>query len=322
MGLGYNLDDIRKKFTSYERDNETELDFAQARMYSSKLGRFLTTDPMYFQVVMVVDPQRFNFYGYARNNPLMWTDPDGEKVRVAQGSSMDQLYESVGGQAVFDQYFEVKDGTVSCKTGVVCSKGNQGVQFLNQLVGRDQTFLIYLGADANAVARLFAGTTNADGSLNKEGERIANVFEKEGYIVGTKGRPFKAQPNGDIFTVLAINPATYNYTQTGTGNYGVETETLQTGVGQRVRVVSSLIHELAENLDFSINGTGGGNPAPDKKLLKKKATRALYQQQYDLHIGVVDYERAHKSAISREAQIRRDLTTINGGFAGGVIKKQ
>jgi hypothetical protein len=48
---------------------------------------------------------------------------------------------------------------------------------------------------------------------------------------------------------------------------------------------------------------------------------ALYQQQYNLHIGAVDYERSHKSAIRREVQIRKDLSTINGGFAGGLLKQ-
>src|SRR5690606_24957852 len=31
--LGYTADTIRKQFTGYERDAETDLDFAQARMY-------------------------------------------------------------------------------------------------------------------------------------------------------------------------------------------------------------------------------------------------------------------------------------------------
>ena len=35
---GYDSDQIRKKFTGYERDDETGLDFAQARMYANRLG--------------------------------------------------------------------------------------------------------------------------------------------------------------------------------------------------------------------------------------------------------------------------------------------
>jgi RHS repeat-associated protein len=38
--LGYAPDDNRKKFTGYERDEETGVDFAQGRYYASTLGRF------------------------------------------------------------------------------------------------------------------------------------------------------------------------------------------------------------------------------------------------------------------------------------------
>jgi hypothetical protein len=141
-------------------------------------------------------------------------------------------------------------------------------------------------------------------------------------MVGTDGSPFYDQPNGDVFAVIAINPVAFNLVQTGISGYGIEDEELSTGVGQRVRAVSLLIHELAENPDFSINGTGGGNPKPDRKLLKKKATRDLYYQLYNLFIGAVDYERAHKYAIRREIQIRRNLSSIKGGFAGGKLENQ
>ncbi|KXK07351.1 MAG: cell well associated RhsD protein [Acidobacteria bacterium OLB17] len=47
-GLGYASDTIRKQFTSYERDTETDFDFAQARMYANRLGRFTSPDPLFF----------------------------------------------------------------------------------------------------------------------------------------------------------------------------------------------------------------------------------------------------------------------------------
>ncbi|MBS1797911.1 MAG: RHS repeat-associated core domain-containing protein [Acidobacteria bacterium] len=75
--LGYNSDDVRKQFTSYERDEETDLDFAQARMYASKLGRFTTFDPVVMMPDRQIDPQQINLYAYCRNNPLSFTDPTG-----------------------------------------------------------------------------------------------------------------------------------------------------------------------------------------------------------------------------------------------------
>jgi RHS repeat-associated protein len=44
---GYNsADDVRKQYTGYERDDESGLDFAQARYYNSNHGRFTSIDPL------------------------------------------------------------------------------------------------------------------------------------------------------------------------------------------------------------------------------------------------------------------------------------
>jgi len=45
-GQGYVADNVRQKFTGYERDNETDLDFAQARYYANTQGRFTSVDPL------------------------------------------------------------------------------------------------------------------------------------------------------------------------------------------------------------------------------------------------------------------------------------
>jgi len=64
--------------TSYERDNETNLDYAQARYYSYVQGRFTGVDPVGGNVV---DPQTLNGYSYVANNPLNAVDPDGRYPR-------------------------------------------------------------------------------------------------------------------------------------------------------------------------------------------------------------------------------------------------
>src|SRR5947209_6707791 len=46
MGYSGSGDNNRKKFTGYERDSETGLDFAQARYDSSSQGRFTSGDPL------------------------------------------------------------------------------------------------------------------------------------------------------------------------------------------------------------------------------------------------------------------------------------
>jgi RHS repeat-associated protein len=75
---GYGSDTIRKQFTGYERDSETDLDFAQARMYSITLGRFTSSDPLMASAT-IITPQSWNRYSYVLNNPLNLVDPSGEK---------------------------------------------------------------------------------------------------------------------------------------------------------------------------------------------------------------------------------------------------
>jgi RHS repeat-associated protein len=83
IGLGQRIqhqeyvdDDVRKKFTGYEKDQETGLDFAQARYYGNGLGRFTSVDPA-LESMYLLFPQSMNRYIYCGNNPIICTDPDG-----------------------------------------------------------------------------------------------------------------------------------------------------------------------------------------------------------------------------------------------------
>jgi RHS repeat-associated protein len=56
-------------FTGKKKDLKTELFYFNQRYYDPELGRFLQEDPA---------QQTFNPYQYCGNNPLMYTDPDGQ----------------------------------------------------------------------------------------------------------------------------------------------------------------------------------------------------------------------------------------------------
>jgi RHS repeat-associated protein len=72
-------------FTGKERDSETGLDYFGARYNASTIGRFMTPDPSGKEAVKVDDPQTWNMYAYARNNPTTFTDPNG--LCTADGES-------------------------------------------------------------------------------------------------------------------------------------------------------------------------------------------------------------------------------------------
>lgn len=74
-----------------------------ARYYASQTGRFTTVDPGHVNGD-IFDPQSWNAYAYARNNPLKYTDPTGTTYEICgvEGSGG-------GGQCgnVSDQYFAI-----------------------------------------------------------------------------------------------------------------------------------------------------------------------------------------------------------------------
>jgi RHS repeat-associated protein len=78
-------DQVRQKFGGYERDNETGLDFAQARYFGSTQGRFTSVDPLQ-ESATLGNPQSWNRYTYALNNPLVYIDPTGE-LWIASGDA-------------------------------------------------------------------------------------------------------------------------------------------------------------------------------------------------------------------------------------------
>jgi RHS repeat-associated protein len=62
------------KFTTYERDVESGLDYAVNRFYGSAAGRFYSPDPL---AGSVGNPQSLNRYAYVLNDPVNSVDPLG-----------------------------------------------------------------------------------------------------------------------------------------------------------------------------------------------------------------------------------------------------
>jgi RHS repeat-associated protein len=73
-GMTPGMDNVR--FAGKERDPETQLDYFAARFYLPRTGRFTTSDPDHIGGT-IFDPQSWNAYAYARNNPLRFVDPTG-----------------------------------------------------------------------------------------------------------------------------------------------------------------------------------------------------------------------------------------------------
>jgi RHS repeat-associated protein len=76
-------------YTGYRKDEETGLDYAQARYYDSSRGRFTSFDPVTENSGRMSQPQGMNFYGYVLGNPLKFIDPKGtqsQRLREQEAS--------------------------------------------------------------------------------------------------------------------------------------------------------------------------------------------------------------------------------------------
>ena len=66
-----------KKFTGYERDAGTGLDYAQARMYNQFTQRFMSPDPAGLSSTNPYSPKSLNRYTYVDGDPVNKVDPLG-----------------------------------------------------------------------------------------------------------------------------------------------------------------------------------------------------------------------------------------------------
>lgn len=63
-----------EQFAQLARNAESNDDYGVARNYVAPIGRFNAIDPVY---AGLFEPQKWNRYAYARNNPLTFVDPSG-----------------------------------------------------------------------------------------------------------------------------------------------------------------------------------------------------------------------------------------------------
>jgi RHS repeat-associated protein len=95
----------KHRFTSYERDAESNTDYAINRQYSNSAGRFNRPDPL---AGNIADPQSLNRYAYVRNDPVNATDPLGLVTLIDCTLTSSTTY------AIFDSHITFTVDTYAC----------------------------------------------------------------------------------------------------------------------------------------------------------------------------------------------------------------
>jgi RHS repeat-associated protein len=159
-----------KRFTGKERDPETGLDYFGARYYGSKIGRFTTTDPVYTWQENLVDPQRWNRYAYARNNPLKYIDPDGRVIRVADAGAL-ALIQSTLPANLRSAVSLTKEGTIDA--GALSSVQSSDANFRDLSALASHSGTVDVSTSAKATYKDASGNTKSDSFFYDSGADLA-----------------------------------------------------------------------------------------------------------------------------------------------------
>lgn len=207
-GLGYTDDSVRKQFTGYERDDETGLDYAQARMYKSAHGRYSSVDPIFVIPERFVDPQQFNLYVYTRNNPLLFIDPNGEKL-VISGKLEEikkHLQEIIGTEdAAKRVIYDEKTGVLTIDLSGIDLTKNEGANLLNDVInhktedGKDVVHSITIGESVETLKGSLSLKPGGDNTRT-----IANL-DNQSDDRFPKGKPDTEKPPSGIDNQIGIN---------------------------------------------------------------------------------------------------------------------
>jgi len=237
------------RFTGKERDQETGFDYFGARYYGSPFARFTTPDPITAWKQNLQDPQRWNRYAYALNNPFRYSDPDGRCAAPAGigggvGFCVEAFIASatIGGVGLGDnRAFSATDGSLSYRARVqfVVDPATGDVRDFVQEAGTSSVFLPGVGA------------------FGRQGTVHANIINKERTEEGdTKFTLNLLALNGLAFLPLAPKDPidlNLNFVVTREGNVSLAPGSTQTGypsVGAYAYTVggrkATTIHEQQE----------------------------------------------------------------------------
>ncbi len=134
-------------YTGHEMLPEYGLINTNGRLYDPQIGRFLSPD----NYVQLPDlSQSFNRYSYCLNNPLKYTDPDGEWIHILIGAGIGGLI-NLGSKALSGQIHSIGDGFAAFGIGAVAG----GIGALTGGVG-----FVSAGGAVGGAGGFFAGAVS------------------------------------------------------------------------------------------------------------------------------------------------------------------
>ncbi len=249
-------DPATPNFTGKPRDSESGLDNFGARYFGSSMGRFMSPDEP-FADQHPGDPQSWNLYAYARNNPTNHTDEDGRTctkdkdgnftgdtcdLGTGTGNTPDKI--NVTAQSDNSTWGDMKALGLNAGIGLLNAPGD----YFAMLTGLRATPEIPTGQGTAAALGAFLGpflfpdveigevvksaeALGKGGQMSRGAQSIAKKLGRalrEGYKSAFQGSPVTTEKAAALVRDIMSNPARVN-------NLGKYTE-IYNAAGQGVRL--------------------------------------------------------------------------------------
>ncbi|MCG3164224.1 MAG: hypothetical protein JMDDDDMK_05711 [Acidobacteria bacterium] len=250
---------VKHRFGSKERDNETGLDYFGARYYASVQGRFTSPDLPKMDLVPQ-NPQSMNRYAYVRNNPCANIDPTG---RCSAPSGL-------------------KAGQVGiCVEAYIATKRLPGIYVLGRGDGRGPG-----GNDPKLTSRIEAkliASPNADGKGYSIGDPQVKAAKSEVDIPFPVNVAHPRHPAGGPTTISLqgtgnTNTPAGNVDQSGNTNFTL-TGTAQNGF--QANNIPGPGGTIDFKLDFQISPDGAASVNEETSTTREYPTYAAYSYVVD-----------------------------------------
>jgi RHS repeat-associated protein len=132
--------DYRFGFNGMEKDNEVKgignsLDFG-ARIYDSRLGKWLATDPLQGKYPSL---SPYNFVG---NMPIIAIDPDGKRIYIVSSNSNSReaiklMRQTPKGRAIYNKYNKSTTQDIYIAVGSIPDRKNRNGETLDNILGTE-----------------------------------------------------------------------------------------------------------------------------------------------------------------------------------------
>jgi RHS repeat-associated protein len=190
-----NLD---RQYLSQIYDSDSSLNYLRARFYQSLTGRFISEDPMFWQLPkeLLLDPQQQNSYSYGRDNPISVSDPSGKVSTWALFNPLTYLQVGIG-SLISDAYASLRPNQSRATTELFSRSLSINPSNLTITENSNDSYIINQIKNSSEYN---AFINNVISNADKNGDSSINAIYK-GSSAGSSGDSI-GFTKGDLFTAI------------------------------------------------------------------------------------------------------------------------